>query len=168
MKTLSKALVGTIAAGASLLAAPREQLRGATAEEAFGLDLAQLQSIAYHGGVAMRCVPNGLMLCLQAHLQAHDGHAGVASLAAPNLEGSTAAAGSAIAPRPTRVPTAPPEPEPPARVTEASLHEANRHLIDRTLAACHGNVSRAARELGVSRGLIYRRLRLPSQSPGLG
>jgi len=156
------------AAGASLLAAPREQLRGATAEEAFGLDLAQLQSIAYHGGVAMRCVPNGLMLCLQAHLQAHDGHAGVASLAAPNLEGSTAAAGPAIAPRATRVPTAPPEPEPPARVTEASLHEANRHLIDRTLAACHGNVSRAARELGVSRGLIYRRLRQPGQSPGLG
>ena len=71
------------------------------------------------------------------------------------------ASGAATAKAPTV------EPELPARVGEASLHEANRHLIDRTLAACQGNVSRAARELGVSRGLIYRRLRQAGAAPEL-
>ncbi len=153
------------AAGASLLAAPREQLRGATAEQAFGLDLAQLQAVAHHGGVAMRCVPNGLMLCLQAQLQAHDGPVRAAALALPNPRVPDAAGRSAMTAPPARAEAA--EPEPPARVAEASLHEANRHLIDRTLAACQGNVSRAARELGVSRGLIYRRLRQPGGAPEL-
>ena len=39
-----------------------------------------------------------------------------------------------------------------------TLDHANRALIEATLAACDGNVSRAARRLGVSRGLLYRRL----------
>jgi transcriptional regulator of acetoin/glycerol metabolism len=42
---------------------------------------------------------------------------------------------------------------------DGSLQEANRQLIDRTLASCRGNVSRAARKIGVSRGPIYRPLR---------
>lgn len=152
-------------AGASLLAAPREQLRGAGSEEAFGLGLAQLQAIAHHGQVAMRSMPNGLMLCLQAQLQAADGHARVASLALPNGRDAAPVAACALAAAPARAPAA--EPELPARAAEASLHEANRHLIDRTLATCHGNVSRAARELGVSRGLIYRRLRQADAAPEL-
>ena len=40
-----------------------------------------------------------------------------------------------------------------------TLRESNRGLIERTLQDCGGNVSKAARELGVSRGVIYRRLR---------
>lgn len=43
--------------------------------------------------------------------------------------------------------------------TSATLAQINRQLIDLTLADCHGNVSQAARRLGVSRGLLYRRLR---------
>jgi len=39
------------------------------------------------------------------------------------------------------------------------LRAAGRHLIERTLAECGGNVSEAARKLGVSRGLIYRHVR---------
>lgn len=39
----------------------------------------------------------------------------------------------------------------------ASLSGMTRELIDRTLAECDGNVARAARKLGVSRGLLYRR-----------
>ncbi|MDT4867247.1 Bacterial regulatory protein, Fis family [compost metagenome] len=58
-------------------------------------------------------------------------------------------------------------PLPPADLPDAAprdapaaptLHHANRALIESTLAACGGNVSRAARQLGVSRGLLYRRL----------
>ncbi len=39
-----------------------------------------------------------------------------------------------------------------------TLDEAERHLIQRALARCDGNVSEAARELGVSRSALYRRL----------
>jgi transcriptional regulator of acetoin/glycerol metabolism len=39
------------------------------------------------------------------------------------------------------------------------LGEHQRDLIDRVLAECEGNISRAARRLGVSRGLLYRRRR---------
>ncbi len=39
-----------------------------------------------------------------------------------------------------------------------TLHDADRRLVQQTLAACGGNVSRAARQLGVSRGLIYRHM----------
>jgi DNA-binding NtrC family response regulator len=39
-----------------------------------------------------------------------------------------------------------------------TLDEAERHLIQRALARCAGNVSEAARDLGVSRSALYRRL----------
>jgi DNA-binding NtrC family response regulator len=39
-----------------------------------------------------------------------------------------------------------------------TLDEAERHLIQRSLSRCAGNVSEAARELGVSRSALYRRL----------
>jgi transcriptional regulator of acetoin/glycerol metabolism len=54
------------------------------------------------------------------------------------------------------------EPEPAAAsATEppATLEGHSHQLIESTLAACGGNISRAARQLGVSRGLLYRRLR---------
>lgn len=54
--------------------------------------------------------------------------------------------------------------------SEASLADANRRLIDTTLAAHGGNISRAAKALGVSRGLLYRRLRdsgAPASDDGL-
>jgi DNA-binding NtrC family response regulator len=38
-----------------------------------------------------------------------------------------------------------------------SLRECDLALIERTIAACGGNVKDAAKRLGVSRGLIYRR-----------
>jgi transcriptional regulator of acetoin/glycerol metabolism len=47
--------------------------------------------------------------------------------------------------------------------TARKLRESDLDLIQQTLQACHGNVSAAAKRLGVSRGLIYRRLR-----PGAG
>jgi transcriptional regulator of acetoin/glycerol metabolism len=49
--------------------------------------------------------------------------------------------------------------EPPAAAPTASLRDTERAAVRRALAECGGNVSRAARLLGVSRGLIYRQLR---------
>lgn len=40
----------------------------------------------------------------------------------------------------------------------ARLEDVSRALIDRTLATCGGNVSQAAKRLGISRGRIYRHL----------
>jgi DNA-binding NtrC family response regulator len=46
----------------------------------------------------------------------------------------------------------------PALLERMTLDEAERHLIQRALTRCDGNVSEAARELGVSRSALYRRL----------
>lgn len=46
-----------------------------------------------------------------------------------------------------------------------SLKDADADLIRKCLAECHGNVSKVARELKVSRGLIYRRLQELSIDP---
>jgi sigma-54 dependent transcriptional regulator, acetoin dehydrogenase operon transcriptional activator AcoR len=43
------------------------------------------------------------------------------------------------------------------------LRESDLDLIQRTLLACGGNVSDAAAKLGVSLGVIYRRLRAAGQ-----
>lgn len=137
------------AAGVSLLAAPREQWRGADVEETLGLDRAALHALARSGRPAMQRMPNGLVLFVQA--QAADERTRSVAELPPPVEVPMIPAASASA-DPADLPAS-------DRSAEGSLHEANRVLIDRTLAACQGNVSRAARELGVSRGLIYRRLR---------
>ncbi len=46
----------------------------------------------------------------------------------------------------------------PALLERMTLDDAERHLIQRALSRCDGNVSEAARELGVSRSALYRRL----------
>ncbi len=46
-----------------------------------------------------------------------------------------------------------------AQVAPATFRDSHRQLIERTIQACGGNVSDAARRLGVSRGLVYRHLR---------
>jgi DNA-binding NtrC family response regulator len=46
----------------------------------------------------------------------------------------------------------------PALIERMTLDDAERHLIRRALLRCGGNVSEAARELGVSRSALYRRL----------
>jgi DNA-binding NtrC family response regulator len=44
------------------------------------------------------------------------------------------------------------------RLEDMTLDEVERYLIERTLAAQGGNVSEAARALGLSRSALYRRL----------
>ena len=87
-------------------------------------------------------LPNGLTVWLAARMQARDG------------------AGSAVfrglAPQPHALPPPAANGGPPATAT---LRDTDRHLIERTVAGCGGNVSKAARTLGVSRGLVYRHLK---------
>jgi len=46
----------------------------------------------------------------------------------------------------------------PALLERMTLDEAERHLIQRAVTRCAGNVTEAARELGLSRSALYRRL----------
>lgn len=50
----------------------------------------------------------------------------------------------------------------PAVAGGATLHAVSDQIVHDTLRACGGNVAQAARTLGVSRGLLYRRLRRSS------
>ena len=47
--------------------------------------------------------------------------------------------------------------------TRVTLRDSDKDLILRTLKECNGNVSKVAKLLGVSRGLIYRRIREANQ-----
>ena len=49
----------------------------------------------------------------------------------------------------------------------STLRDTDRQLVAQTLRACGGNVSKAARTLGVSRGLVYRHLR-QTKAPVVG
>jgi DNA-binding NtrC family response regulator len=52
----------------------------------------------------------------------------------------------------------PPTAGPTSRLEEMSLDDVERHLIQRTLGRFDGNVSQAAKALGLSRSAMYRRL----------
>jgi DNA-binding NtrC family response regulator len=51
-----------------------------------------------------------------------------------------------------------PASEPASHFEQMTLEEAERYLIQRALGKCDGNVSEAAKLLGVSRSALYRRL----------
>ena len=130
------------AAGRSLLQAPQPNHEAIFVEQAFGLKLAQLVATARADTLLSHRLPNGLLLCLQAQTEPQRVHPALALPAAPPM------------PPIPPVPPAAPHPE-----DAAKLRDASQQLIEKTLAACGGNVSRAARELGVSRGLIYRHVK---------
>jgi transcriptional regulator of acetoin/glycerol metabolism len=82
---------------------------------------------------------------LRAQLKAHDGVRGAVAVAAPALAPAATA----------EPPAAAPGPAPHA----ATLGQHTREVIERTLHEHGGNISHAARVLGVSRGLLYRRMK---------
>jgi sigma-54 dependent transcriptional regulator, acetoin dehydrogenase operon transcriptional activator AcoR len=120
-------------------------------EAALGLGVGALASLPAHGSAVMQ-LPSGLTVWVRATMQACDGRRELFSLCP--VGPSTAVPASLTA-------------EPSVSGAEgsvdttvsSSLRELDRDLIAQTLQACRGNVSRAAKQLHVSRGLIYRRLR---------
>jgi len=109
---------------------------GRDAHEILGLDTRHLAALTRAGASVAHRLPNGLNVWLSARMQARDG------VSQPVFQ-------LAQAPAPT-VTTA---------VATSTLRDNDRELISRTVRACDGNVSKAARQLGVSRGLVYRHLK---------
>lgn len=130
---------------ARLLGLPGQRQAAAALEleAVFGLDSEALLALSRRPEAAAVRLPNGLTVWMRARLQARDGRTGTHAVAAD---------------------TPPRAPEAAARDAAASaespggttLRETDRQLVLRTLQACGGNVSKAARQLGVSRGLVYR------------
>ena len=127
--------------GSSLMGCERVPAWDARAEALFGLDVEGLLALSHRGRAQPLRLPNGLTLWVEAQLDGREPALtqppDAAAIEAAAAEPTAAAAGSA----------------------PATLRDANRHLIEQTLTECKGNVSRTARCLGVSRGLLYRRLR---------
>jgi DNA-binding NtrC family response regulator len=46
-----------------------------------------------------------------------------------------------------------------SRPTAQTLRDNDRRVVEQTVRECGGNISKAARMLGVSRGLVYRHLK---------
>lgn len=134
-----------------LLGLSGEESASVAAEQLFGVPLTQL--LPRHAAKAMNQpfalrLPNGLTVWLRAQ-QGDPSATGAGGLAA--------VAPAAHEPRPAPEPiqaTAPPA----ADAAHPTLDQMARDAVERALADCDGNISRAARTLGVSRGLLYRRL----------
>jgi sigma-54 dependent transcriptional regulator, acetoin dehydrogenase operon transcriptional activator AcoR len=112
----------------------------------FGATAEQLLSLSRERGARTWRLPNGLGVWIKSRAPLGDGvdfrHA-VALAPAP---------ATGVAHAGTPVPA-------PAAAQPATLLDHSQRLIETTLAEHDGNIARAARALGVSRGMLYRRLR---------
>lgn len=134
-------------------------------ESLFGHDLGHLLRLSRSQAPQYLRLANGLRAWMQARLQAPDGLGSRLAATVPC---------SADAPPPPPAAEAPDSPTPadasPSAEPEAApgvtLREHSRKLIEDTLAAHAGNVTQAARQLRISRGMLYRRLREWTAPPG--
>ncbi|HSI60401.1 MAG TPA: helix-turn-helix domain-containing protein [Ideonella sp.] len=126
---------------ARLVGVQAPQSEAGSAEALLGLAMAALLAHSRHGELALLRLPNGLNVWMRVQLQARDGSRGVFAAAGARATEPEAAA-------PVTAPVAAP-----------SLIDASRELIARTVQECGGNISEAARRLGVSRGRVYRQMR---------
>lgn len=186
---LDSAMVGLIGVGVdgrqawengvaqSLLGAGRghEQNPAAMPASRLGLAWAQLAALPAVGAAPLT-LPNGLLVWARAEMRARDGRRGLVPGAHPpavapaDKPALVAHEESAATPAPASVaamvnPRVTVEHSPEdSTVATPRLRESDLDLIQRTLLACGGNVSDAAARLGVSRGLIYRRLRAANRT----
>ena len=161
------------ATGHSLLGRSPTQPQGSVGE-LLGLDMRQLLALCGAQSARLVQLPSGLGIWMKAELRMPDGmdlQHGVAwsATSAPPLPVSPAAVTAALAPNGGDAPAqhgaadGVTDPPPPAAEAGApSLAEAQQELIVRSLQTNGGNVAKTARQLGVSRGLVYRHLRKPA------
>ncbi|MCU0762591.1 MAG: Fis family transcriptional regulator [Hydrogenophaga sp.] len=139
-----------------------------TVDEVFGSPVEHLLDLHRQHRLHLLRLPNGLSVWVKGHLHGHDGvdfnHAvsTPAASCAPTSdpsphrlaeEAGVDAGGNAGDPH---------EAAPQPQATAATLVDHSQRLIETTLAECGGNIAKAARALGVSRGMLYRRLRRPA------
>jgi sigma-54 dependent transcriptional regulator, acetoin dehydrogenase operon transcriptional activator AcoR len=123
-------------AGLALLTRPAEGQAGDELEALFGMTLTALLAHTRDGSATPHRLPSGL----QIHLRASLGEAAQPSPApTPSLSGAAAVQAALLA--------------------QASLRSLSQQAVDAALIRSRGNISAAARMLGVSRGLLYRRLK---------
>ena len=137
--------------GARLLGVTQGET-GSPVMDVIGLNTSRLASLTRETGAAPHRLPNGLNVWLTARIHAHDG--------APRLIRLGQPAGAEVAPSPA-LPALPSMPcaLPGTGLPTGTLRDSDHHLVAQTVHACGGNVSQAARSLGVSRGLVYRHLK---------
>ncbi len=144
--------------GARLMGVAQAQ-NGLGAEEVFGLDVNSLLRLTRMPCPSLHRLPNGLNVWLSARLQSRDGATRLFKMPeAPTPAAAPRAEAAAPAPAPAATAAAAPA-FAIAPDTAGTLRDNDRMLVHQTLQACDGNVSRAARKLGVSRGLVYRHLK---------
>lgn len=131
-----------------------------TVDEVFGTTLHRLLALPRQHQAQTLRLPNGLGVWLKGMLTARDGadfkHAVVVPRPAAEVPGALIAPSEPVA----VAVAAPPELAADAvpDTAHATLLDHKQRLIETTLAACGGNIAKAARALGVSRGMLYRRL----------
>lgn len=139
------------ATGHSLLGRPSQMGMGSV-EAFFGTDLGPLVTMCGASEAQRMQLPSGLGIWVRATLGLRDGvdfrHAVAWSSATP----------PAPAPEPETM-AEPDTAQAQAPATALSLADTQQRLIGEALQANGGNVARTARQLGVSRGLVYRHLR---------
>lgn len=140
-----------------------------TVEEVFGATLDRLLGLPRQTQVQTLHLPNGLGVWIKGTLTASDGadfkHA--VAFSRPAAEAPVVAAAAPADP----VRAAPPgtDADMSSDAASSTLLDHKQRLIETTLANCGGNIAKAARALGVSRGMLYRRLRKdPSPEPSSG
>jgi sigma-54 dependent transcriptional regulator, acetoin dehydrogenase operon transcriptional activator AcoR len=150
---------GTIAwlnnAGARLLGRLPEAAGERDVECLLGHDLASLLRLGRRESAQPLRLASGLGVWVQAHLKRADGVDFQHAVAMSSVHESTPVAHSVGAATATAPALAAATDAPHAE----TLQEHSRKLIEETLAAHGGNVSQAARQLNVSRGTLYRRMR---------
>lgn len=130
------------------VAAPQRGTPELDCEQLLGQTCARLAALTQAGGPSPLQLPNGLMVWVRASLHMRHGAARMHVVATTTPREPVAVEAPAT--------SATPAPATPAPA--GTLRELDRHLVARTVEGCGGNVSKAARQLGVSRGLVYRHL----------
>lgn len=123
-------------------------------EARFGMSLSQLEALLRRDAPQLIRLPSGLAVWALASLHATGSaaHRQTDAGESPDVQAVTLMP-SASAPPPLTAESPASKP-----LAKTKLDDLRRRHIEQALAECGGNVSRAARRLGVSRGLIYRHL----------
>jgi transcriptional regulator of acetoin/glycerol metabolism len=146
-------------AAARLLGGLPEDAEARAVEQLLGNDLASLLRLGRRDAASALRLPSGLGVWLQAALPSSNGTDFRHAVAVAMPDGLPAhAQPEALAPSPSEAPS--------PTATAETLRAHHRKLIEDTLQAQGGNISQAARQLGVSRGTLYRQLRRGAGADG--